>query len=300
MTHGDGYHGKQAGKRTLAYALAITGTWCLVELVSGFLTNSLALLADAGHMLSDMGALALSLFALQISSLPPTEQKTYGYRRAEILAALVNGLFLAVVAVYIGMEAYERLLSPPKVQSGLMLTVASLGLVANLITARILYPAQQGSLNIRAAFLHVIADTLGSIGAIAAGVIMFFWQWYLADPIISMLVALLVLYSSWHLLRESVDVLLEGTPRNLNVSSMLRDLGGVEGVVSIHDLHVWSITSAMPAMSCHVVVERELDATTILSDLSNVLKEKYEIEHTTIQIERETWVVPQNGPTQLF
>jgi cobalt-zinc-cadmium efflux system protein len=186
------------------------------------------------------------------------------------------------------------------VKSGAMLAVAAVGLLANLFTAGLLYRSQHENLNIRGAFLHVVGDTLGSVGAIAAGIAMVVWQWYMADPLVSVVVAVLVLYSSWQLVRESVDVLLEGTPRHLNISSILSDLGTVGGVLSVHDLHVWSITSGMPAMSCHIVIRSDQDSSTVLASLSRMMKEKYQIEHTTIQIERENWVVPMVGSKPLF
>src|SRR5438093_2207716 len=289
-----------ASKLSLTLALAISGSLFVIEFAAGFLTNSLALIAAACHMLTDLAALALSLFALIISARPATHQKTYGYLRVEILAALGNGILLVLVAVYIFYEAYHRMHVPPEVKSAPMLAVACLGLVANLITAGLLYSTQHDNLNIRGAFLHVMGDTLGSLGAIAAGIAMLVWKWYLADPVVSVVVAVLVLYSSWHLLRESVDVLLEGTPSHLNISSILADLGSVNGVVSVHDLHVWSITSGMPSMSCHVVVRRNQDAPTVLAELSRLMREKHKIEHTTIQIEMENWDVPRVGSTPLF
>jgi cobalt-zinc-cadmium efflux system protein len=273
----------------------ITGSWFLVELAAGFYTNSLALIADAAHMITDVAALSLSFFALKISARPATHQKTYGYVRAEILAALANGVLLVVISIYIFYEAYSRLLSPPVVKSTPMLIVAGVGLMANLTTAGLLYRSQHENLNIRGAFLHVVGDTLGSVGAIIAGIVMVVWRWYLADPLISVLVALLVLYSSWQLVRESVDVLLEGTPRHLNISSILADLGSVRGVLSVHDLHVWSITSHMPAMSCHIVLRRDADPAAVLQTLSRLMRDKYHIEHTTIQIETEHWVAPPSG-----
>jgi cobalt-zinc-cadmium efflux system protein len=291
---------RHASQDSLVLALSITGVLFVVELIAGFMTNSLALLADAGHMLTDLAALTLSLFALKISARPATHQKTYGYLRVEILAALGNGILLVLVAVYIFYEAYHRLLTPPEVRSVPMLAVACAGLVANLVTAGLLYRTQNDNLNIRGAFLHVMGDTLGSLGAIAAGIAMLAWKWYLADPMVSIVVAVLVLYSSWQLVRESVDVLLEGTPSHLNISSILADLGSVSGVVSVHDLHVWSITSGMPSMSCHVVVRGNQDAPTVLAELSRLMREKHKIEHTTIQIEMENWDVPRIGSTPLF
>ncbi len=290
----------RSGRQALALSLAITCSWFLVELVAGFYTNSLALIADAAHMLTDVAALAMSLLALKISARPATHEMTFGYVRAEILAALANGVLLVLIAVYIFYEAYERFMDPPVVKGGQMLTVAALGLGANLATAALLHRSQRESLNIRGAFLHVVGDTLGSVGAILAGVIMVFWQWYLADPLISVIVALLVLYSSWNLVHESVDVLLEGTPRHLNIPSILADLGSVQGVVSVHDLHVWSITSHMPAMSCHVVLRRGNDAGAVLSTLSSLMRDKYHIEHTTIQIETEDLVRPLPGLNSVF
>lgn len=291
---------RHTSNRKLFLALCITGIWFVVELLAGFLTNSLALLADAGHMLTDLAALSLSFVAIKISARPATHQKTYGYLRAEILAALANGIFLVLVAVYIFYEAYQRLLTPPMIKGGAMLAVAAVGLLANLFTAGLLYRSQHENLNIRGAFLHVVGDTLGSVGAIAAGIAVVVWQWYLADPLVSVVVAVLVLYSSWQLVRESVDVLLEGTPRHLNISSILSDLGKVGGVLSVHDLHVWSITSGMPAMSCHIVIRSDQDSSTVLASLSRLMKDKYQIEHTTIQIERENWVVPMVGSKPLF
>ena len=298
--HSASEHSEHSTKKSLNLSLGITGSLFFLELFGGFVTNSLALLADAGHMLTDVAALALSLFALKISSRPATHQKTYGYMRAEILAALANGVFLLLVSVYIFYEAYQRLRVTPEVRSGPMLVVASIGLIANLVTAGLLYRSQRENLNIRGAFLHVMGDTLGSVGAIAAGIAMVFWQWYLADPIVSIVVAVLVLYSSWQLVRESVDVLLEGTPAHLNISSILTDLGSVPGVVSVHDLHVWSITSGLPAMSCHVVVRQNEDVSHILATLSALMREKHKIDHTTIQIEKESWVVPRIGSQPLF
>jgi cobalt-zinc-cadmium efflux system protein len=278
----------------LLRALLITATWFFVELIGGLYSNSLALMADAGHMLTDLAALALSLFALKISALPATHRKTFGYRRAEILAALANGLLLVLIGCYIVYTAYGRFLSPPVVKSETMLLIASTGLIANLVTAALLYRSQHENLNIRGAFLHVMSDTLGSIGAIIAGIAMLEWKWYAADPVVSVVVAVLILIGAWHLITESVDVLLEGTPRHLNIKEILTDLGNTNGVISVHDLHVWSITSGMPAMSCHVVMSRGSDSAAVLESLIRLMRDKYGVEHTTIQLEMEQWVVPPN------
>jgi cobalt-zinc-cadmium efflux system protein len=281
-------HPLQGHATSLTIALGITGAWFVIELAGGLYTNSLALLADAAHMLTDLAALSLSLFALKISARPANHKKTYGYLRAEILAALANGVFLVLVAIYIFYEAYLRLTHPPSVKSGIMLIVAATGLVANLVTAKLLHGSQHDNLNMRGAFLHVLGDTLGSAGAILAGIAMLIWQWYLADPVVSIVVALLVLYSSWRLVRESVDVLLEGVPKDLEISCILEDMGKCAEVVSVHDLHVWSITSGMPALSCHIVLRTGADAPALLASVSAILSEKYHIKHTTIQIEQET------------
>lgn len=285
--HGPSGNGRRESRKKLALALLITTLWFLVELGAGFYANSLALLADAAHMLTDVAALSLSLFALHISSRPATHQKTYGYLRAEILAALANGVILVGVGLLIAYEAYQRLSHPPIVRSMLMLFVSILGLGANLLAARILASSDLQNLNIRGAFLHVLGDILGSVGAITAGILMAGWSWYIADPVVSVAVAVLILYSSWNLLRDSVDVLLEGTPRHLDMGRILADLGGVAGVISIHELHVWSITSGMPALSCHVVLRPDVDADYVLRSLTQRMRDDHGIEHTTIQIERE-------------
>ncbi len=291
--HGTQQPMRRQDSRELIWALSITALWFLIELLAGFYTNSLALLADAAHMLTDLAALGLSLFAQRIAFRPATHEKTFGYLRAEILAALANGVFLVVVAIYIFYQAYQRFSSVPVVKGAPMLVVAVTGLAANVATAALLFHSQKQSLNLRGAFLHVAGDALGSVGAIVAGVAMVLWRWYLADPIVSVVVAVLVLLSSWQLVRESVDVLLEGTPSNLDISEILADLGRVEGVVAVHDLHVWSITSGLPAMSCHVVLNRGADAAAALAVLSRLMSEKYQIQHTTIQTEQEKLIEPE-------
>jgi cobalt-zinc-cadmium efflux system protein len=285
-------HECSRGITSLTRALLITGVWFGIELVGGIYSNSLALIADAGHMLTDVAALGLSLFAAKVATLPPTHAKTFGYRRAEILVALANGLLLILIGLYILYEAWHRAMAPPEVRSGPMMVIAATGLGANLVTARLLYEDQRDNLNIRGAFLHVLGDTAGSLGAVLAAAMMLAWGLYVADPVLSALVALLVLFSAWGLVRDSVDVLLEGTPRHLKVADILADLGSVSGVVSVHDLHVWSITTAMPALSCHVILDQGIDPSWVLHELTAILKQKHKIEHTTIQIEIRRWVMP--------
>jgi cobalt-zinc-cadmium efflux system protein len=290
MSHNHATHTHtDSGKKNLTWAFSITGIWFLIELVGGLYANSLALLADAAHMLTDLAALGLSLFALKISARPATHSKTYGYVRAEILAALANGIFLILIAIYIFYESYRRFRLPQEVKGGTMLMVAITGLAANIVTAALLFQSRHESLNLRGAFLHVLGDTLGSVGAIIAGVLMLTRQWYLADPIVSTIVGALVLYSSWELVVESVEVLLEGTPRHMNISNILSDLGQLNGVTSVHDVHVWSITSGTTAMSCHLVLKPNENAGLALAASNRIMREKYGIEHTTIQIEVEGW-----------
>jgi cobalt-zinc-cadmium efflux system protein len=277
------------GKRRLLIAFFVTGGWFLIELGGGIYANSLALIADAAHMLTDLAALGLSLFALKISTRPATHKKTFGYLRAEILAALANGVFLILIALYIFYESYRRFLSPPEVKSLPMLCIAAAGLLANLAVALLLFRSRNENLNLRGAFLHVLGDAIGSMGAILAGILMVAWKWYLADPIISVIVGGLVLYSSWHLVRDSVNVLLEGAPSHLNIRGILSDLGRIPGVLSVHDLHVWSIDSGTTAMSCHLVLKSTEDADRVLAQSSQLMKQKHGIAHTTIQIEFENW-----------
>jgi cobalt-zinc-cadmium efflux system protein len=292
MNHHEDSHSHSQGpkgKKRLVLALSITAIWFLIELAGGIYANSLALLADAAHMLTDLGALGLSLFALKIAARPATHEKTYGYLRAEILAAFANGIFLILLGLFIFYESYQRFWAPPEVKSLPMLIVAATGLCANLVTAGLLYGSRKENLNLRGAFLHVLGDTLGSIGAILAGILIMVRQWLLADPVVSVVVGCLVLYSSWELVKESVAVLLEGTPRHLKISQILKDLGGIHGVVSVHDLHVWSIASGMTAMSCHIVMKTDEDANRVLAESSLLMREKFRIGHTTIQLEFENW-----------
>lgn len=274
-------------RRALRLAFAITAVLMITEFVGGYLTNSLALMADAGHMLTDAAALGLSLFAVWFSSRPATPERTYGYFRVEILAALVNGVTLVVIALVIIYEAYQRLLEPPPVLGGWLLVIAAVGLVANLICAYVLHGSHEENLNVRGAFLHVIGDILGSLGAIVAGLLIVFSGWYAADAAVSILVSALILYSAWLLVRESVSILLEGAPAHVNVVVMKQVLAGVDGVDSIHDLHVWTLTSGMHAMSCHAVVSGNKPRHGILENLSRISRTQFNIHHTTIQIEEE-------------
>ena len=276
------------GTRYLGIALGITIFFFVVELVGGILTNSLALLTDAWHMLTHIFALVFALVAAWLALRPISEKRTYGYYRAEILAAFLNGIFLWAVVIFIFYQALLRIQNPPEVESLNMLTIAVLGLIANVLSAVTLSMSKEESLNVKGAFLHVVADILGSIGAICAGLIMLFTEWYLADLLISMMIGALIFYSSGKLVRESLNILLEGVPSHIDVSALERGILKVKGVRDIHDLHVWCITpTKMCCMSAHVVVKEGTDRKTLITTLINLLKEEFGIDHTTIQLEDE-------------
>jgi cobalt-zinc-cadmium efflux system protein len=285
-THGASQDHAPEARRSLRTALIITGAVFVVELIGGLYSNSLALLADAGHMMTDVGALSLSFFAIWFASKPATPRKTYGFYRVEILAALANGVILVLVAIFVFREAYLRFLSPQVVDADLMLLVASGGLVANLASAYVLFHKQTDSLNVRGAFFHVLSDAIGSLGAIAAGLAITFFSWYSADAIVSAIVGVLILSSSWILIRDAVDVLLEGTPAHINLRTLKEQLTSAEQVSSVHDLHVWTLTSGIVAMSCHVVVEDStVNGGAVLDRVNRIAQERFRIEHTTIQVE---------------
>jgi cobalt-zinc-cadmium efflux system protein len=276
------------GTRYLGIALGITVSLFIVELVGGYLTNSLALLTDAWHMLNDVLALVFALVAAWLASRPITVKRTYGYYRAEILAAFLNGIFLWVIVVYIFYEALQRIMQPAEVESLNMLIIAVLGLLANGLSAVTLSRSREESLNVRGAFLHVVADTLGSIGAISAGLIMFFTKWFYADPLISMMIGILIFYSSGKLIRDALNVLLEGVPSHIDVNALERRILEVKDVKRVHDLHVWCITpSKMCCMSGHIVIKEGTDRKKTIATLINMLKEEFGIDHTTIQLEDE-------------
>lgn len=273
----------------------MTATFMVVEVVGGLLSGSLALLADAGHMLTDAGSLALSLFAMHMARRPPNAEKTFGYVRLEILAALVNGAMLLVIAGFIVYEAWERLREPVAVQGNVMLVVASIGLGVNLAAAFLLHSHAEESLNVRGAYLHVLGDLLGSVGAIAAGVVILFTGWTPADPIISVVIALLILYSAWNLVREATDVLLEAAPAHIDVEDVIRELGGVDGLDHVHDVHVWTLTSGFVALSAHGVIDDPSEHSRILDEVRTRMKARG-IEHVTFQIEfRPLYQLPDEG-----
>ncbi|MET0399152.1 MAG: cation diffusion facilitator family transporter [Longimicrobiaceae bacterium] len=292
--HGHGHHHHGHGtagarnRRRLAITLGLAAAYLVAEAVGGWMANSLALLADAGHMLSDVAALALSLFAIWIAQRPATPQRTYGYYRTEILAALANGATLIAISLLIFVEAFHRLSEPQPVSGGLVMVIAVGGLLVNVAGLLMLHGGKDESLNVRGAWLHLLTDALGSVGAILGGAAVWAFGWYWADPLVSVLIGLLVIWSAWHLVRESVGVLLEGTPPHIDVAEVRAAMAEVEGVEEVHDLHVWTITSGMEAMSGHVVVGGGVarrGSSEVLADLHGLLHERFGLHHMTIQME---------------
>jgi cobalt-zinc-cadmium efflux system protein len=284
MGHHDHDHG-EGTRRALASVLVLTAGFTVVEIAGGLLTGSLALLADAGHMLSDNLSLGIALFAAWLAQRPATPNKSFGYRRAEILAALANGVTLVAVAVWIFFEAYSRFADPPEVLGAPMLAVATLGLLVNVIGAVILYRSGGESLNVEGAMRHVFADALGSVGAIAAAIVIILTGWRYADPLISVAIGILILGSSWKLLKDSTNILLEATPHGLDASEVGTKMASTEGIVEVHDLHIWTITSGFPALSAHVLVGRQEDCHARRRELETLLAHDYGISHTTLQVD---------------
>jgi len=264
--------------------LGLTGTFMLIEVVGGWLSGSLALLADAGHMLTDVGALALSLLTAWIAQRPADDTKTYGYLRWEILAALVNGAALFGIAGWVVVEALQRLRHPEPIQSGLFLAVAAAGLVVNLISLYLLHGSRDGSLNARGAYLHVLGDALGSVGALAAAGVIWVTGWLPADPIASVGLSLLILVGAWRLMRESTDILLDAVPRHVALADVHQRILGVRGVVAVHDLHVWTVVNGVVAMSGHAIVP-DLDSHPAVLDGIRTEMADLGIGHVTMQLE---------------
>ncbi|MFC7784911.1 MULTISPECIES: cation diffusion facilitator family transporter [unclassified Rossellomorea] len=281
----DHSHGHNQNKKALLISFLFIFTFMIVEVIGGIVTNSLALLSDAGHMLSDAAALGLSLAAFYIGEKVSDKGKTYGYKRFEILAAFMNGITLILVSLYIFWEAYHRFIDTPVVSPGMMV-IAITGLVVNMIVAWILMRGDtEHNLNVRSAFLHVLGDMLGSVGAIAAGLLIYFFNWNLADPIASVMVAILIVISGWRVTKDSIHILMEGSPKGIDTEQVMNGLAAIPGVIEVHDLHVWCITSGFTALSCHVVVGSEVNRDTILLRLSAYLEEEFAIHHSTIQVE---------------
>lgn len=273
--------------RRLGLALALTAGVTLVEAIGGWVAHSLALLADAGHMLADVATLGLALWVARMAQRPATPERSYGLLRLEILAALLNGATLIVIAVAIGFEAWRRLHAPAPVQGGTVIAVALLGLATNLVAMRVLHHGHQHSLNQRGAYLHVVSDALGSVGALAAGAIILLTGWTPADPLISFVIGLLILAGAWRLVRESADILLEATPAHIDLGTVHERLATLPGVSSVHDLHVWTLTNGVIAMSGHLVVRELAEHQRVLEAAQERLR-LLGIHHVTVQMERET------------
>jgi cobalt-zinc-cadmium efflux system protein len=308
--HGHAYgHGRSLERsrgdyRVLGTALALVLGFAVVEVVGGLVAGSLALIADAAHMLSDATSLGLALGASWLAARPSTPDRSFGYRRAEILAALANGALLVALAIWIFVEAARRLSEPAEVHAGTVLLIGAVGLGVNVAAARVLRRSGGESLNVRAALRHVLADLLGSVGVIAAAVVVLATGWDRADPVVSILIGLLVLASSWGVLRESTEILMERTPSGIDAERVGREMASLPSVVGVHDLHIWTITSGFPSLSAHVIVEAGADCHRLRLELEQLLRNRFGLDHTTLQVEHAQGllnvgepVVPPGAPS---
>ncbi|RFU62034.1 cation diffusion facilitator family transporter [Peribacillus glennii] len=288
-SHGDGHHHHHSSnKKALLSAFILISLFMVIEVAGGILTNSLALISDAGHMLSDAAALGLSYLAISLGERKATNAKTFGYKRFEIIAASINGITLLVISIYIFYEAVQRFIDPPEVQSLGMLAISIIGLLVNIAAAWILMRGDKDeNLNVRSAFLHVIGDMLGSVGAIVAALLIYFFGWGIADPIASVIVAVLIVVSGWRVTKDSFHILMEGVPDQIDMKEVKASLLGLPKVTGVHDLHIWTITSGFPTLSCHVVIGPKAAHDQVLSEAQLLLHDKFGIEHSTIQVERE-------------
>lgn len=283
-------HTRGASQKTLLIVLALTFSYMLAEAVGGYLANSLALLSDAGHMFTDVAALALALLALRFASRPATQNKTYGFYRLEILAALVNGVALIVLSVLICIEAYQRLRQPEDVQGATLIWISAGGLAVNIVSAWLLSRSHKhDNLNMRGAYLHVMGDLLGSVAAIAAGVLIVWKGWRWADPLFSVVISLLIVWNSWRIVAESVNVLLEGVPSHIQPAAVEQAIKAISGVREVHDLHIWTITSDRHVLTAHVVVTNADQSCRVLREVRALLAERFHLSHSTIQIEDPTF-----------
>lgn len=279
--------GTAAGKHKsrLAWALALTTSFMVAEVVGGLWTGSLALLADAAHMLTDAGGLALALIAIRFSERPATPQATYGYVRAEVLSALTNAVVLLLLTVYILYEAYKRFQNPPEIIGGPMLVVAVIGLIVNLISMKLLAGGSSESINVKGAYFEVLSDMLGSLGVIVAAIVVLLTGWTLVDPIIGAGIGLFIVPRTWILLKQAIHILMEGTPPDIDVGLLEGRLAAIPGVDAVHDLHVWTVTSGLDAMSCHLTVSDMSQARTIIEAANTAMRDEFKLDHTTIQVE---------------
>ena len=288
--HDDGHRSAgEANQGRLAAVLALTSLFLIAEVVGGILSRSLALLADAGHMLTDVAGVGLALLAIRFAARPATPERTYGFHRAEILAALANGVVLIGISVFILYEAYKRFLEPPAVAGGWMLAIAALGLVVNLAAMWLLRAGSSQSLNVKGAYLEVLSDALSSLGVIVAAGVIWTTGWYYADPLVSVGIGLFILPRTWRLLKEATGVLLEGTPSEINLGAVRAAVEAVPGVSGVHDLHVWTLTSGVNAMSLHVVLSEGSVLDEVLTAVHAKVRSEFAIAHVTVQVEPIGW-----------
>jgi len=286
--HKHSHGGGGTSRRRLKLVLILTIVYMLAEAIGGFLSNSLALLSDAGHMLTDVAAIALAMLALWFAARPATHQKTYGYYRMEILAALANGVALVVISLLIFLEALQRIRAPEPVRGLEVAVIGAGGLVVNAVSASLLLRGSQENMNMRAAFLHVVSDAIGSLGAVIAGLLIWLKGILIADPLISIAIAVLIVYSSWQLIRDAVNVLLEGTPAHIDISAVIGAMQRVSGIREVHDLHVWTLTSGKYQLSVHLVMCDGDEARTIVHAAQNQLRTQFGISHSTVQVDTES------------
>lgn len=278
---------KISGFNGLIIALLITVGMMVGEFVGGLLSNSLALLGDAGHMLTDVFSIGLSLFALSIAKKPPDNKKTFGYHRMEVMAALINGTLLLILSIVIFYEAYKRFIHPPEINGSLMLFIAVIGLTVNVGGIYVLKDSHTDNLNIHSAFFHIVGDTLSSLGVIIGGVLILWRHWYFIDPILSIIIGIIIVIGAVNIIKDASSILLENVPSNINLETVNKALLEIKGVKNIHDLHVWTITSGLYAMSSHVSIDDKMisEGALIIEEIKHVMKEKFKVEHTTIQLE---------------
>jgi cobalt-zinc-cadmium efflux system protein len=276
----------QTGFR-LAVSLILTAIFVVIELVAGVISNSLALLTDAAHNFTDILALGLSWHAIRLATRPANSRKTYGYHRAGILVAMVNSTTLGIIAIGIFYEAYQRFLSPSEVKSGMLIMVGTIAFAINLATALLVKKGSEHDLNMRSAFLHLMGDVFSTLGAVAAGIVIYFTRWNWLDPLVSVFIGILILWNAWGILRETIDILLEATPRDVNISNMVKDILRVEGVLGIHDLHVWSIAQNLRSMSAHILTDdiSVSAGSKIQNQVNELLAHRYNVAHATLQLE---------------
>ena len=283
--------------RVLKWSLAATAVFVVVEAVAGVEARSLALLSDAGHNFTDALALLLAWFGFYLQCKPADEVKTYGYHRAGVLAAFINAMSLALLSAWIFWESYDRLRNPQPVQETIMIAVAAAGLAVNGIIMWWLHPASRSDINVRSAFVHMLGDALGSVAIIAGALGIRYTGWNRIDPVLSILIGLLIIWTAWDIIKESMNILLEGLPRGLTLQSVMKSMRGVDGVLDVHDLHIWSLGSSTHAMSCHVLIDDvpPSESNAILKRINHILDHDFHIRHTTVQFEHVGCALSENG-----